>query len=130
MQQSDFYKFSELFKNSLVYRKKDEYGNTFVWSVIQWLRYINKFGEILYKKSLSEEEPFNKITFLRKINSKKNLNVTHQLQQSYNAPLSITKEKKGICCTQLVLLHLLASEHRSFYEKLPADETLRNTDPD
>ncbi|KAJ8667250.1 hypothetical protein QAD02_008912 [Eretmocerus hayati] len=124
MKQDDFYDFASLFKNILVNRKQDTDGNIFSWNEERWLRYTKKFGEVMYKNSLSEKEPFKKISFLRKFEPGI-VHVIDGVPKTYTPPLGISREKKKDLES---ILHLLSPENKKFYLDLPIDEKQNNTD--
>ncbi|KAJ8666516.1 hypothetical protein QAD02_008178 [Eretmocerus hayati] len=126
MKQDDFYDFASLFKNILVNRKKDTDGNISSWNEVRWLRYSKKFGEVMYKNSLSEEEPFKKISFLRKFEPGI-VHVIHGVPKTFTLLLGNSREEKKDLES---ILHLLSPENKKFYLDLPIDEKLNNTDPD
>ncbi|KAJ8676263.1 hypothetical protein QAD02_012049 [Eretmocerus hayati] len=77
----------------LVNCKKDTDGNIFSWNEVRWLRYTKKFGEIMYKNSLSEEEPFKKIPFLRKFEPGI-VPTIDGVPKTYTSPIGISRERK------------------------------------
>lgn len=52
MTQENFYDYDQLFKKSLLLKKKDTHGNTFSFQSVKWLRYTKTFGKVQYKNSL------------------------------------------------------------------------------
>ncbi|KAJ8872971.1 hypothetical protein PR048_026587 [Dryococelus australis] len=58
----DFFEFSSLLKQ----KKKDNDGNVFSWLQTKWFRYTKEYGQILFKNTLSNDEPFKELSLVRR----------------------------------------------------------------
>ena len=65
MQQSDLYNFSDLYKNELIRKNKNNNNSLFQWSTCQWLQYKKPAGVILYEETLEENEEVKKSNSLQ-----------------------------------------------------------------
>lgn len=123
MTHDKFLDFASLLKFELVLRKKDSSGDTFNWLKVKWLRYTKTPGEISFKTSLQNDEPFKFLCLLRRGKPNPDL----RPQKLYNDTLPISKEKKK---DLISLLPLIRPEFHDFYKNLKISDTASDTFPD
>lgn len=107
----DFLNFADLLRTNLVMRKKDTSGNAFLWHDVKWFRYTKDTGNIFFKTSLNEEDPFRTICVARRGQTEVQL-VPKKLYQN---TLPVSKEKKSDI---LDLLPLISPVFHDFYINL------------
>lgn len=67
MENKYFFAFSNLYKGPLQPKNVNCEKNKFNWREICWLRYeSNNFGLVKYKNTLTEEESFKEINYIRR----------------------------------------------------------------
>jgi len=117
MKQNEFWNFAKIVKGPLVLRKVNEEGDKFLWHDVSWVRYCSSMiGKMLYKIGLSEDEPF-KTLHLRRRGSR---NLEFMLEQAYDEPLPISKEKKK---DLIDLLPLIPDIYHEFYKNLKSNQS-------
>lgn len=122
MTQNKFYDFGKILPTKFMMRKVDKDKNKFIWRNVQWLRYTKKFGTVLYKNSLTEDEPFKTLNIKRRgVNNVSLLD----LPRCYSAPLKISKEKKK---DLLDLLQFIDPTLHNFYLNI-SDENVSDIGP-
>jgi hypothetical protein len=122
MQQSDFFNFSELYKNKLIRKKKNNANSLFQWSTCQSLQYKKPSGILLYKETLDENENFCSVDFRRRGKEDQQLTIN----QEYDRPLAINKNKKDDIISLFPLIGFY-----NFYLSLQTTDSVREDfDPD
>lgn len=117
-----FLNFADLYKNSLVLRKKDSMRHPFKWHDAQWFRYTKEPEKVYFKKSLDDEEQFKEISFARRGKTE-----TLSPGQCYSRKPPISEEKKS---NLIDLLPLISVHFRQFYLDLPTSATAEDSYPD
>lgn len=126
LDQSDIFRYDELYKGTLVVPKRCQENALFRISDVKWLRYVKEEqGIVRYKNTLSEDDPF----FTLDLREEPNAKLDDHLVPCNQSTLPITKEKKK---DLLSLLPLLREDVHCFYENLPQiyKATEVNVDPD
>uniref|UniRef100_A0A2S2NSJ8 Uncharacterized protein n=1 Tax=Schizaphis graminum TaxID=13262 RepID=A0A2S2NSJ8_SCHGA len=117
MKQNEFLNFAKIVKGPLVLRKVNEEGDKFLWHDISWVRYCaSMISKMFYKTNLSEDEPFKTLNLIRRGTR----NLEFALEQAYNEPLPISKEKKK---DLIDLLPLIPDIYHDFYKNIKSNES-------
>lgn len=117
MKQNEFWNFAKIVKGPLVFKKVNEEGDKFLWHGVSWVRYCSSIiGKMLYKTSLSVDEPFKTLNLRRRGTR----NVEFKLEQAYDEPLPISKEKKK---DLIDLLPLIPDIYHDFYKNLKSNQS-------
>lgn len=96
----------------------DDNGDKFSWHHIKWFRFTKEYGNIYFKTSLSEEEPFKCIHITKRgINCVK----IKDLKICYDSPIKINNKKKN---DLIDMLPLVDEIYRDFYMNLTSEDML------
>ncbi|KAK3931053.1 Proline--tRNA ligase [Frankliniella fusca] len=129
MKQEHFLNFASLLqmKNNgpLVMRAKDEDGEPFLFSSVQWFRYRRENSTtVLFKKDLQTETSFKNLNFRRR-GKMGNDALKPEVCHRQMLPISVNKKND-----LLSLLPQINPVYHSFYEKLPSSANHKDLDPD
>ncbi|XP_036326739.1 uncharacterized protein LOC118739490 [Rhagoletis pomonella] len=118
MDQSNILDFAHASKNVFTWRKVDDNGDKFNWHDIKWFRFTKEYGNIYFKTSLSEEDPFKCINITKRgINCVK----IKDLKNCYVSPIKINTKKKS---DLIDMLPLVDEIYRDFYMNLTSEDML------
>lgn len=91
--QQNIRNFSNIGKKKLLFRKVSDDGNPVRWKDIRWLKYNGAFAKILFKYSLSEDEPFKELNIQKRGVTEISID---SVEKCYKDLLPISVEKKKI----------------------------------
>lgn len=96
MEQSEFLDFKSLLKTKYIKRTEDIKGVSVRWSEIRWIKYHydqENPGQIMFKNSLVEEDPFEVLDISRKKSVRRPSQLGNLLSPISTSPLKLSKEK-------------------------------------
>lgn len=89
--QQNIRNFSNIGKKKLLFRKVSDDGNPVRWKDIRWLKYNGAFAKILFKYSLTEDEPFKELNIQKRGVTEISID---SVEKCYKDLLPISVEKK------------------------------------
>ncbi|KAJ8878266.1 hypothetical protein PR048_018843 [Dryococelus australis] len=83
------------------FEEKDNDRNVFSWHQTKWFRYTKEYGQILFKNTLSDDEPFNELSLVRSDAAM----TTLEPKKCYTEQLPIPEKNKNDLISILDLHH-------------------------
>lgn len=112
MDQSRFFDFGYAMKNLCTFRKLSEDKAKINWRDMRWLQYKKEFGTILFKTTLTVDEPFRLINIRKRGVNRIRI---QDVPPCYTDAIHISDAKKK---DLLSLLPLIDTNYHSFYKSL------------